>query len=86
METTKLSTKGQVILPASIRTANQWRAGVEFAVENTPDGVLLRPIKSVPATTLDEVIGCAGYSAKPHSIADMDKAITAEVKARHARG
>ena len=86
METTKLSSKGQVILPAAIRAANQWQAGVEFAVENTPDGVLLRPIKSVPATTLDEVIGCAGYSGKPHSITDMDKAITSEIKARHARG
>ena len=38
METTKLSSKGQVILPVSIRLAKQWRAGVEFAVENTADG------------------------------------------------
>ncbi len=86
METTILSSKGQVILPATIRAANQWQAGVQFAVENTVDGVLLRPIKSVPATTLDEVIGCTGYKGKPHSLADMDKAITAEVKSRHARG
>ena len=86
METTKLSSKGQVILPAAIRSANQWKAGVVFAVENTSAGVLLRPIKSTPATTLDEVVGCAGYAGKPHSVADMDKAITAETKARHARG
>ena len=86
METTKLSSKGQVILPAAIRSANQWKAGVVFAVENTSAGVLLRPIKSNPATTLDEVVGCTGYAGKPHSVADMDKAITAETKARHARG
>lgn len=86
MDTTKLSSKGQVILPAAIRAANQWEPGVEFAVENTIDGVLLRPIKSVPTTTLDEVIGCTGYAGKAHSVADMDKAITAELKARHARG
>ena len=83
METTRLSSKGQIILPASIRAANQWRAGVEFAVENTAEGVLLRPLKSVAATTLDEVIGCAGYQGKAHSIADMDAAITAELKARN---
>lgn len=86
METTILSSKGQVILPAAIRSANHWQAGVQFAVENTADGVLLRPIKSVPATTLDEVIGCTGYKGKPHSLEDMDKAITSEVRSRHARG
>ena len=85
METTKLSSKGQVILPVSIRLANQWQAGVEFAVENTVEGVLLRPIKSVATTTLDEVIGCAGYSGKAHSVEEMDAAITAEIKSRHAR-
>lgn len=86
METTKLSSKGQVILPAAIRAANQWKAGVEFAVENTSAGVLLRPIKSVPSTTLDEVVGCTSYAGKPHSLEDMDKAITAEIKTHHARG
>ncbi len=85
MKTTKLSSKGQIILPVSIRLANQWQAGVEFAVENTADGVLLRPIKSVASTTLDEVIGCAGYTGKAHSVKDMDAAITAEIKSRHAR-
>ena len=86
MEKTILSSKGQIILPAAIRSANQWQAGVQFAVENTVDGVLLRPIKAVPATTLDEVIGCTGYKGKPHSLEDMDKAITTEIRSRHARG
>jgi bifunctional DNA-binding transcriptional regulator/antitoxin component of YhaV-PrlF toxin-antitoxin module len=86
METTKLSSKGQVILPVSIRVANQWQAGVEFAVENTAEGVLLRPIKpGTTTTTLDEVIGCAGYTGKAHSVKEMDAAITAEIKSRHAR-
>jgi AbrB family looped-hinge helix DNA binding protein len=86
MDTTKLSSKGQVILPAAIRAANHWEAGLEFSVENTSAGVLLRPLKAHPATTLNDVIGCTGYAGKSHSVADMDKAITAEIKARHARG
>ena len=85
METTKLSSKGQVILPAAIRAANQWKAGVEFAVEDTGDGVLLRPLKPFAASTLEEVTGCAGYTGKAHTLEEMDKAITAEIKARHAR-
>ena len=86
METTKLSSKGQIILPVSIRQAKQWQAGVEFAVENTAEGVLLRPLKPVATTTLDEVIGCAGYTGKARSVKEMDAAITAEIKLRHARG
>ncbi|NOU01102.1 MAG: hypothetical protein HOO95_05960 [Gallionella sp.] len=31
-------------------------------------------------TTLDEVVGCTGYVGKSHSIADMHKAITTEIK------
>lgn len=85
METTKLSSKGQVILPAAIRAANQWKAGVEFAVEDTGDGVLLRPLKPFSATTFADVAGCARYTGKARSLEEMDKAITAEVKARHAR-
>ena len=86
MGTTKLSSKGQIILPAAIRTANQWKAGVEFAVEDTGDGVLLRPLKPFSATKLDEVVGCTGYKGKAHTLDEMDKAVTAEIKARHARG
>lgn len=86
METTKLSSKGQVILPASIRAANQWKAGVEFAVESTSEGVLLRPLKPFAPTQLSEVVGCAGYTGKAQSLEAMDQAITAEVRARHARG
>jgi bifunctional DNA-binding transcriptional regulator/antitoxin component of YhaV-PrlF toxin-antitoxin module len=39
METTKLSTKGQAILPAAIRAANQWEDGIEFFVDSALAGV-----------------------------------------------
>lgn len=86
METTKLSSKGQIILPVAIRTANQWKAGIEFAVEDTGDGILLRPLKPFTATVLDEVAGCAAYTGKTHTLDEMDRAVTAEARARHARG
>ena len=86
METTKLSSKGQVILPAAIRTANQWKAGIEFAVEDTGDGVMLRPLKPFAPTTILEVAGCAAYHGKAHSLEEMDRAITAEIKVRNVRG
>ena len=53
MDTTRLSSKGQVVLPSSVRSARRWKAGLELAVENRPEGVLLRPLKPFPQTQLD---------------------------------
>ncbi len=86
METTRLSSKGQVILPKSIRDAHQWRPGTQFVVEKTADGVLLRPAKPFPPTRIEDVAGCLRYTGKAKTLSQMDAAIGAEVKARHGRG
>ncbi len=86
METTRLSSKGQVILPKSIRAAHQWEPGVEFTVEDAADGILLRPIKSSPATRLEDVIGCAGYSGPAKTLEEMDAAIASGIAARNQVG
>lgn len=85
METTKLSSKGQVILPRSVRDAHNWPPGTEFAVEAAGDGVLLRPLKAFKPTTLKDVIGSTGYSGKAKSLAEMERAIAHGVKERNAR-
>lgn len=82
METTKLSSKGQVILPKSVRVAHNWQAGMEFAVEEVADGVLLRPLKPFPATHLEDVAGCVGYKGPKKSLEDMEQAILSEARKR----
>ena len=86
METTRLSSKGQVILPKSVRDAHNWQPGTEFIVENLPDGVMLRPKKSLAPSRLEDVAGCLRYTGKAKTLAQMEAAIGAEVKKRHARG
>ncbi len=86
METTKLSSKGQVILPKAVRDAHDWRPGTEFAVENTGDGVLLMPVKPLQSARLEDVFGCLKQGGKAKSIREMEEAIEQEVQARHARG
>ena len=86
METTKLSSKGQVILPKSVRDAHRWRVGTEFAVEDRGDGVLLRPIKPLPPSKLEQVAGRLATSGPAKTVAEMDAAIEAEVRARRDRG
>lgn len=80
METTKLSSKGQVILPKSIRAEKKWKPGLQFAVEVAGEGVLLRPLKRFKPTTVAEVFGCAGYRGPRKSLKDMETAILKEAR------
>ena len=86
METTRLSTKGQIVLPKSVRTAHAWGPGTEFAVEETREGILLRPARPFRKTTLDQVVGCLRYKGKAKTLKQMENAIRREVMDRHDRG
>jgi len=82
METTRLSSKGQVILPKSIRTAHRWEPGVEFSVEDVAEGVLLRLIKPQQTTRLEDVVGCIPYHGPAKTMEEMDAAIAAGIRER----
>ncbi|HEY6447178.1 MAG TPA: AbrB/MazE/SpoVT family DNA-binding domain-containing protein [Acidobacteriaceae bacterium] len=86
MATTRISTKGQVVLPQSIRESRKWPAGTELIVEETRDGVLLRPAKPFPPTTFEQVAGILQYKGKPKTVEEMHEAIAKGVRERHARG
>ncbi|MEX2401279.1 MAG: AbrB/MazE/SpoVT family DNA-binding domain-containing protein [Rhodothermales bacterium] len=55
METTTLSSKGQVVIPKDVRVRHQWVPGQEFDVIETREGVLLRPRTGVPRTRIEDV-------------------------------
>jgi AbrB family looped-hinge helix DNA binding protein len=86
MENTKLSTKGQIVLPKAIRISRSWAPGTEFSVIETADGILLRPAMRFPKTNLEDVAGCLPYKGKPATIGEMDAAIERAVKQRHDSG
>lgn len=83
--TTVISTKGQVILPKAIRDHRHWPAGTKLTVEETPDGVLLKPAPLFPPTNVDEVFGSLKWDGPALSIEDMDAAVMAEAKRRARR-
>lgn len=86
METTRLSTKGQIILPKSIRDSREWGPGTEFTVEDTGDGILLRPARPFPPATIEEVFGSLKTKRKKHAtLAEMDAAIQQELESRRDR-
>ena len=86
METTRLSSKGQVVLPKSIREAHRLEACAEFVVEDRPEGILLRPlVRPFARTRVEDVLGCAGYRGLARTIEEMDAAIAmGESAARRA--
>jgi AbrB family looped-hinge helix DNA binding protein len=84
--TTTISTKGQVILPKAIREGRKWAAGTRLVVEETPDGVLLKPVPVFAPTRPGDVAGMLGHAGPPKTVEEMDAAIDAEVRRRRARG
>lgn len=82
--TTILSTKGQVILPQGIRRGRNWPPGTRLVVEDTPDGVLLRPVSVFAPTKPSEVFGSLAYAGPPRTVEEMDAGIAAEAQRRHA--
>lgn len=81
MKTAKLSSKGQVVLPSVIRHSRQWPPGTEFAVLETPEGVLLKPLAAASPfapTQLADVFRSARYAGPRKSLQDMDAAVMSE--------
>ncbi|MGL4438988.1 MAG: AbrB/MazE/SpoVT family DNA-binding domain-containing protein [Bosea sp. (in: a-proteobacteria)] len=86
MATTRLSTKGQVILPKSLRDEKGLKAGVIFEVVSRPDGILLQPkIQHEKKYVLDDLIGILPYSGPPKTLAEMEQGIADAVKERWER-
>jgi AbrB family looped-hinge helix DNA binding protein len=85
-ETTRLSSKGQIILPKSVRDLHHWTPGMDFSVEDTGDGVILRPIKTGQPTRLDDLVGSLPVKGAARTTEEMDAAIDAELRDRRDRG
>ncbi len=82
---TTVSTKGQVILPSAIRQRRGWQAGMRLIVEETADGVLLKPEPVFKSTRPDEVFGVLPSRGKAKTLEDMEAGVLAEARRRHAR-
>lgn len=75
MEVTRLSSEGKVLIPQSLRLVHQWEAGQELIAIDMGDGILLKPKKLFPSTTLEQVAGCLKYYGKPKSLDEIERAI-----------
>lgn len=80
--TTRLSTKGQLIIPQEIRSRHEWQPGTEFLVEEQGESLVLRPVADLQPATLEEVVGSAGYEGPALSLEEMEAGIAEGARER----
>ena len=88
MHMTRLSAKGQVVLPAAVRAARAWGPGTRFEVLDTAEGVLLKPLAATSPfapTTLEQVFGMGRHCGPALTVAEMHAAVAAEAARRRGR-
>ncbi len=89
MQTTLLSSKGQVIIPKALREARHWRAGTRLQVQETSEGLLLKPVASDEKMPLAEGLAAIrkqiAYEGTAVSIEDMNAAILREAARKGTR-
>jgi bifunctional DNA-binding transcriptional regulator/antitoxin component of YhaV-PrlF toxin-antitoxin module len=79
MEVTRLSSEGQIFIPQALRVAHHWEAGQELVAIDVGDGILLKPKKPFPETTLAQVAGCLRDREAPKSLDELEDAIRQSV-------
>ena len=81
METSKVSSKWQVVIPQQLREAEQIRVGSEVAFERTAEGILLRPVGAGKRIGAKEGYGILKTRHRAATEADIARAVrTAAVR------
>jgi len=83
--TTVVSTKGQVILPKSLREERRWGPGTRLVIEATDEGLLLKAAPVFAPTRPQDVFASLPFSGTAKTLEEMDAGIAAEAKRRYAR-
>jgi AbrB family looped-hinge helix DNA binding protein len=82
MDTIRLSTKGQIVIPSEVRARHGWEAGTELILEERGDVLVLRAAKPFAPTGVEEGLGCTGYRGPAKTLEEMDAGVEAELRRR----
>ncbi len=75
MDTSKVSSKWQVVIPRRVREAEQIRVGSKVAFERTAEGILLRPVGAGTRIAPEEAYGILTTRRRAASDADVARAV-----------
>jgi AbrB family looped-hinge helix DNA binding protein len=85
MENTRVSTKGQIVLPKPVRESHQWDCGQELIVIDLPDCVILkaRPVRDM---SWKNIVGRLTKPGRPPATeAEMQAAVRKKATERYQR-
>ena len=86
---TRLSDKGQVVVPKAIRDLKGWAPGLDLEVVDAGDGVLLRPRRAHKHLSVAEAVermrAIYTHSSPPVTLEEMDEAIAEAIAERDRR-
>ena len=87
METVKVSSKGQVVIPKSIRETHRITAGTALVVTTVGDEIRMKPALRIEPTTVGEVAGCL-YRKGRKKLDDSEtrRRMAAMLKVRNGKG
>lgn len=88
METTKVSTRGQVVIPKDLRESYDWKVGQKLDVIDTGEGVLLKARPASETASWNDVVGCLGHLARnkpPVTDEEMNAAVRKKAVERYRR-
>lgn len=71
-KTTKMSSKGQIVIPEAIRKRLQLKAGMQFVVVGEGDVVILKTLKSPSMDEFDNLIRQARRQARSAGLKRTD--------------
>ena len=78
LTTTRMSSKGQIVIPEELRKAFGWNAGISFIVVGRPDAIMLQPVTMPDMAQFDDLIAESRKQAKAAGlrVGDVAAAIT----------
>jgi len=70
--TTKMSSKGQVVIPEAVRKAYDWRPGMSFVVTGRDNAVILQPVTAPDTAQFDDLLAKERMAASPKRKSALD--------------
>ena len=81
MARTRLSSKGQIVIPKEIRDRHGLRAGAILEVVDRPNEIVLRPVARFAPTRIEDVAGCLYRKGqRARTLKEMDAGVMREAK------
>jgi len=81
MATIRMDKKGRLDLPRDLRDSHRWQAGMEFTLEDRPEGLLLRPLAQPAKGRKAETAGPDLHGGA----GGCDRALAAAMRDRYAK-